>query len=84
MGDEAFEREMKATRGRLSLWGAPYSIAVGGFCMGIAFTTVLFLLLLNEERNWLMLVLLSSLSIQGIWMVITGVQTLKSARHIRG
>lgn len=64
--NEPFEREMIETRRRISIWGAPYSFVASGVVIGLSAATLTFLLLMTEQRNWLLLCALAGLIIVSI------------------
>jgi predicted membrane channel-forming protein YqfA (hemolysin III family) len=84
VANEEFDREMNETRQRIGFMSAPYTIACGGVCIGLSFASLLFTLLLNEERNWLQAGLFLILGLQGAWAIHTGFNSLNARGDSRG
>ena len=84
MGNEAFVREMKATRTRITFIGAPYYLIASGVALGMSVTALIFVLLLMETRNWLLLCSLIGLALSSISSICSSFQILKHHEANRG
>ena len=81
MGDKSFERKMIATRKRISVMSAPYSIAISGVIMGVSIATVVFMLVFSEKKNWFLLSSLAAVFVSTAVTILKNIQMIKSKEN---